>query len=140
MVFVELLKNLKQLGFDLTFKTADLQEIIHTTLANNDTVKIYNLFLYVPIFFPDAETQINFYNSTKSSFTLSFDCWTSGRKTFDAQLEYEIEIGSAQNINSPKYLIVVHQTAARMGVPNKAKNIAVFDNLDVRKCMLKLIG
>ena len=33
-------KITKQLGFHLTFKTADLQDIIYTTLANNITVTI----------------------------------------------------------------------------------------------------
>ena len=74
-----------------------------------------------------------FNDSIKNSFTLSFDSWTNDRKTADTQLEYQIDIGSAQNINSPKYLIVAHQTAARTGVPNKANNIAVFDNVGVRK-------
>ena len=30
-------------------------------------------------------------------------------------LEYQVDIGSSANINSPKYLIVAHQTAARSG-------------------------
>ena len=72
-----------------------------------------------------------FNNSIKNSFTLSFDCWTSDKKTFDTQLEYEVKIGSAQNNNSPKYLIVAHETADRIGVPNKANNMVIFDNLDV---------
>ena len=45
----------------------------------------------------------------------------------------EKNITSAQNINNHKYLIVTHQTLDQMGVPNKANNVAVFDNLDVRK-------
>ena len=32
------------------------------------------------------------------------------------------------------YLIVAHQTAIRIGGPNKANNIAVLDNLNVRNC------
>ena len=32
---------------------------------------------------------------------------------------------------NPKFLIAVHQTAARIGVPKKAKNVALFDHLDV---------
>ena len=35
--------------------------------------------------------------------------------------------------NSLKFLILAHQTAVRIGVPNKANIIAVFENLDVRK-------
>ena len=50
-------KITKQLGFHLTFKTADLQDIMFTTLANDILVKMDKLFLYVPILIPDAETQ-----------------------------------------------------------------------------------
>ena len=89
--------------------------------------------LRVPIFIPDAQTQIMFNDSNKNSFTLSFDSWSTDRKTVDTQLEYQIDIGSAQNINSPKNLIKAHQTGARIGVPNKVNNVAFFDNLDVRK-------
>ena len=47
---------------------------------------------------------------------------------------------SAQNINSPKYLIVVHQTAAGIGVPNKVNKVAIVDNLDVRKYPVDIDG
>ena len=36
-------------------------------------------------------------------------------------MEYQVDIGFAQNIKSPNYQIVAHQTGARIGVPNKAK-------------------
>ena len=49
------------------------------------------------------------------------------------QLENQVDIGTAQNIISPKSLRVTHQTEARIGAPNKANNIANFDNLNVRK-------
>ena len=59
--------------------------------------------------------------------------WSTDRKTFDTQLEHQVDIGGAQKINGAKYLIIANQTAARIEVPNEAKNIAVFDNLNVRK-------
>ena len=65
--------------------------------------------------------------------TLSFDSLSTDRKTVDTQLEYQVDIGSAQNINNPKYLIVADQTVARIGVPNKVNNVAVFDILNIRK-------
>ena len=123
----------KQRGFNLTLKTADLQDFIYTTLGDDIKVNFDKLFLFVPIFIPDAQTQAMFNDSIEDSFTLSFDHWTSDRKTVDTQLEYQLDIGSARNINSPKYLIAVHQTAAGIGVPNKANNVANFDHLDVRK-------
>ena len=101
----------KQLRFRLFFKTADLQDFFYTTLATLDSKsKVYfdTLFLYVPIIIPDAQTQILFKVSLKNSFTLSFDSLNTDRKTVDAQLEHQVNIGSAQKINSPKYLIVAH--------------------------------
>ena len=35
-------------------------------------------------------------------------------------------------------MIVAHQTAARMEVPNKEKNITLLDNLDVRKYFVQI--
>ena len=40
-----------------------------------------------------------------------FDEWFSeGRLVTDTK--YQVDIGSAQSVNSPKYLIAAHQTAA----------------------------
>ena len=70
-------------------------------------------FLYVPLFIPDAQTQIMFYDSFKNSFTLSFDSWSTDRITVNTLLEYQVDIKIAQNFNSPKYVIVAHQTENR---------------------------
>ena len=92
------------------------------------------MILDVPIFILDAETQIMFNDCFKNCFILSFDSWRSTDiKTVETQLENQVDIGSAQNNIPPKPITVTHQTAARIGVPNKASNVAVFDNLDVRK-------
>ena len=91
------------------------------------------LFLYVSIFIPDAQTQILFKDSIENSFTLSFDSWSFDRKIVDIHLEYQADIGNAQNFNSPKYLLVSHQIAVTIVTPNKAINVAVFDNLNARK-------
>ena len=139
-VFCETFKKItKHLGFHVTFKTADLQDIIYATVGDNIKINFDKLFLFVPKFIPDAQTQIMFNDSIRNSFTFSFDSWSTDRTTVDSQLQYQVEIGSAENINSPKYLIVAHQTAARLGVPNKTKNIAIFNNLDEKKIMLILM-
>ena len=90
MNFVKLIKKTtKQSGFHVTFKTADLQDIIYTTLANGITVNFDILFSFkifsldAPILIPDAETRMMFNDSIKNSFTLSFDSRTSDRKTVD---------------------------------------------------------
>ena len=46
----------------------------------------------------------------KNSFFLPFDSWTSERKAVHTQFKYQVDIGSAQNNNSLKYLIVAQQT------------------------------
>ena len=121
-------------------KTADLQDFIYTTPGDNLKVNFNKLFLFVPKFIPDAQTQIMFNDSIKDGSTLSFDSWTSEKKTVDTQLEYQSDIGSAQNNNCPKFLIAIHQAAARIGVPNKANNIAIFDHVDMRKHHIDIDG
>ena len=133
-------KITKQLGFQLTLKTADLQHINFLTLGDNIKVNFDKLFLHVPIFNPAAETQTMFNDCIKNDFTLSFDAWSTDRKTVDTQLECQVDIESAQNIISPKYLIAAHQTADRIGTPNKASNVAVFDKLNVRNYHVNIDG
>ena len=81
-----------------------------------------------------------FDDSIKNNFTLSFDSWSTDRKTVNTQLEYQVDIGTAQNINSSKYLIVFRQTAARVGVPNEKFIFAIFDNLKVRHYPIDING
>ena len=50
------------------------------------------------------------------------------------------DIGSAQQVNSPKYLICAHRTQNRIIVPNKINNIAIFDNFDLRKYYVGIDG
>ena len=126
-------KITKHLRFPLTFKTADIQDIIYTSLVDNSKVNFDKLFLYVSIFISDAQTQIQFKESIENSFTLSIDTWSFGRKTVNTQLEHQVDIGGAQNVNSPKYQTIAHQTAVRVGTREKANNVAVFENLNVRK-------
>ena len=54
-------------------KTADLQDIFYTTLDGNKKSIFGKIFLDVPIFIPDAQTQIMFNDSIKNSFSLSFN-------------------------------------------------------------------
>ena len=123
----------KQLGFHIASKTADLQDIIHTRLANDFRVTFNRLYLFVPMFIPDPETQVLFNYSNKNSFTASFNSWTCDRKITGTGLEYEVDVCSARKTTSSKLLFVALQTAARTGAPNKGNNSAIFDNPDVRK-------
>ena len=49
------------------------------------------------------------------------------------------DIGSAQKINSPRYLLSAHSTQHRINAPNKT-SIAIFDNLDLRKYYVEIDG
>ena len=52
----------------------------------------------------------------------------------------QLDIGSAHSVNSPKYLICVHQTATGSNPPNKRRNYSFFDNLNVRKYFVEVDG
>ena len=43
-------------------------------------------------------------------------------------------------MKSPKFLIRAHQTKDRIDTPNKNYNIAIFDNLDLRKYYVEVDG
>ena len=102
--------------------------------------KTDNLFLYVLMLIPDAETQLMFNYSFYKNILVSFDSWATDRKTSDNQLDYQIDTSSAQNINSPKYLKLAHQTVARRGVPNKRNIFEIFDNPEVGKYFVDIDG
>ena len=74
-----------------------------------------------------------FNESIQNIYTISFySCWTD-RKVVNYGLDLQVDVGSAQNINSPKNLVAAHQRLARIGVSNKQSIIAIFDNLALRK-------
>ena len=53
-------KVTKNLGFHIIFRTADLQDIIFTSIGDNINVTIKSLYLFVPTFTPSTETQLMF--------------------------------------------------------------------------------
>ena len=135
-------KITKNLGFQLTFKTNDLQNIIYTTNADATqiNVTINSLYLFVPVLTPNTETQVLFNESIKNNFTLTFDSWYTERKIFTDGGEFQVDIASSQNTISPKYLIAAHQTEARIGTASKRNNIGIFDHVDVKKYFVEIDG
>ena len=83
------------------------------------------------MFIPDSTTQVAFKDSIKISLTLLFDSWFTDRKRADTGLEFQVDEDSAQHVSSPNYLTLTHESLARKAVPNKANNIANFNNDDV---------
>ena len=125
------------LGFHITFRTADLQDIIFTSKGDNINVTINSLYLFVPTLTPNTETQLMFNESIRNKYRIFFDDWFTERRIVSDTIT-QIDIGSAQQVNSPKYLIASHQTAARLNAPDKGLNVPGFDNLSVRKYFVEI--
>ena len=68
-------KLTKNLGFHIMFKTANLQDIIYTSMADDIDVTINSLYLYVPNLIPSFETQLMFNEATQNNYKISFDEW-----------------------------------------------------------------
>ena len=130
-------KVTKNLGFHITFKTNDLQNIIYSSMADDINVTINNLYLYAPNLIPSVETQIMFNEATQNSYKISFDEWYTERRII-SDTNTQIDIGTSQHVNSPKYLIGAHQTRIRADTANKNNNIAIFDNLNLQKYYVEI--
>ena len=125
-------KVTKNLGFHLMFKTSNLQDIIYTSMADDINVTINSLYLFVPNLIPSVETQLMFNEATQNNYKISFDEWYTERRII-TDLLVQHDIGSAQNVIQPKYLISAHQTNLGTTTPDKKINVAIFDNMDLRK-------
>ena len=132
-------KITKNHGFHLKFKMNDLQDIIFTTIANDINVTINSLYMYVPNIVPNSETQLLFNESITRSYTITFDSWYTERKISNSGRELQVDIASAQHINSPKYLISVFQRNVRT-TPNKAGIPSIFDDNHVTKNFVEIDG
>ena len=132
-------KVTKNLGFHLQFKTNDLQDIIYTSMTDDINVTINNLYLYVPNLIPSVETQLMFNEATQNNYKISYDEWFTERRIISDTIT-QLDIGSSQNVQSPIYLIGAHQTKDRIDAPLSTKNVAIFDNLDLRKYYIEIDG
>ena len=74
----------------------------------------------------------------KNNYTIAYDSLSTDGKVVTEGLDFQVDIGSAQNINGIKYLIAAYHSPARIGVSNKANYTASFDNLDVRKYFVEI--
>ena len=109
--------------------TADLQDIIYTSMTDDINVTINNLYLFIPNLIPSVETQLLFNDATENNYKISYgEYYTKKRVILDLLGQHDI--GSAQQVNSPKCLIRAHQTKNRIDTPKKNNNIAILDNLE----------
>ena len=97
-----------------------------------------NLYLFIPNLIPSVETQLRFNEATKTNYKIFYyDYFTQIRVISDLLVQHDKR--SAQQVNSPKYLISAHQTKDRILTPNK-NNVAIFDNLDLHKNFVEIEG
>ena len=90
-------KITKNLGFEITFTTAKLQNIIYTSIADvtQINVTINSLYLYVPFLIPSTEMQPMFNESIQSIYKMFFDEWYTERRIATDQI-YQVDIRSGQ--------------------------------------------
>ena len=132
-------KVTKNLGFYLMFKTANLQDIIYTSMADDLNVTINSLYLYIPNLIPSVETQIMFNEATQNNYEISFNEWYTERKII-SDLLIQHDIGSAQQVIQSIFLTCAHQINLRTTTPDKKINIAIFDNMDIRIYYVEIDG
>ena len=73
-------KVTKILGFHISFKTNDLQDIIYTSMTDDIDVTNNNLYLYVPNLIPSVETQLMFNEATQNIYKIFYDEWFTERR------------------------------------------------------------
>ena len=61
-----------------------------------------------------------------------FDEWYTERRVISETIT-QLDIGTSQHVNRPKYLIGAHQTRTRADTANKNNNIGTIDNLNLQK-------
>ena len=138
--FCKTLKKVTKIfGFHLSFKTNDLQDIIYTSITDDINVTINNLYLYVPNLLPSVETQVMFNEATQNNYKISYDQWFTERRIISDTIT-QLDNGSSQNIQSPKFLIGAHQTKDRIDGAISTKNVSIFDNLGLRKSYIEIDG
>ena len=95
-----------------------------------------NLYLYVPNLIPNVGTEVMFNEATQNNYKIPYDEWFTERRVISDQIT-QLDIGSSQNVQSPKYLSGAHQTRARA---DKNNNITIFNHLNLKKYYVEIDG
>ena len=120
-------------------KTTEFRDILYTSMTDDIIVTINSLYLFIPNLIPSVETQFLFNEATQNNYKIYYDEYFTERRVI-SDILVQHDTGSAQKVNSPKYLIRAHQRKDRIITPNKNNNIAIFDNLDIRKYFVEIDG
>ena len=91
-------KVTKILGFHLSFKTNDSEDIIYTSMTDDTNVTIINLYLNL---ISSVETQVRFNEATRNNYKITYDEWFTERRIISDTIT-QLDIGSSQNVQSPK--------------------------------------
>ena len=78
-----------------------------------------------------------FNEALQNNSKISFDEWYTERRVIPDTIS-QLGVGTSQHVNSPEYLIGAHQTRTRADTANKNNNIAIFDNLNLRKYFVEI--
>ena len=105
-------------------------------MTDDINVTIKKLYLYVPNLIPSVETQVMFIEATQNIYKIAYDEWFTERRMISDTIS-QLDVGSSQNVHSPKCLIGAHQT--KDGAISY-KKVAIFDNLDLRKYYIEIDG
>ena len=98
-----------------------------------------NLYLFIPNLIPCVVSQLLFNESTQIIYTISYDeDYTKIRLLSD--MIGQVDMGSAQQVKSPEYLIRANQIQHSINAPNKYNNFAIFGNLDLREYYVEKEG
>ena len=98
-------------------------------MSDDIYVTFIDLCLFIPNSIPSAETQLMFKEATQKNYKISFDEYHTEIRVV-SDIIVQADIGSAQQVSSPKCFISADQTLNRTGAADKKINIAIFDNLD----------
>ena len=102
-------------------------------------VTIKNLYQYVPNLKPSVETQLMFNEATQNNYRTSYDEYYTERRVISDMIT-QADIGNAQQVSSPEYLIGAHQALDRVDAMSKNKNKAIFDHLNFKKFYVEIDG
>ena len=80
-----------------------------------------------------------FKKATQNNYKISCDEYYTERRIISHMI-VKVDIGSAQQVSTPNYLICAHQTQNGINVLHKNDNIAIFDNLDLRTSYVEIDG
>ena len=78
-----------------------------------------------------------FNEATQKKSKITFDEWHTERRVKSDTIA-QLDIGTSQHRNSPKYLIGAHQTRTRAETANKNIIIAIFDKIKLQKYYVEI--